>query len=51
MHILRIEHPLPDYDDWKKELESQGDFFEQMGQSTPESLLLHRKLLMSRLNS
>ena len=38
-------------DEWQQELQSQGEFFEQMGKTAPEALLLQRKLLMSRLAS
>ncbi len=38
-------------DEWSQELQSQGEFFEQMGKTAPEALLLQRKLLMSRLAS
>jgi phosphoenolpyruvate carboxykinase (GTP) len=40
-----------DLEDWHQELLSQGEFFEQMGKTAPEALLLQRKLLMSRLPS
>ncbi len=38
-------------DEWQQELQSQGEFFEQMGKTAPDALLLQRKLLMSRLAS
>ncbi|HEY1908768.1 MAG TPA: phosphoenolpyruvate carboxykinase (GTP) [Myxococcaceae bacterium] len=36
--------------EWKKELTDEGEFFELLGQSAPETLQLQRKLLLSRLN-
>jgi len=36
-------------DEWKAELESQGEFFAQFGDRMPEALLLQHKLLLSRL--
>jgi phosphoenolpyruvate carboxykinase (GTP) len=38
-------------EEWSEELQSQGEFFEKMGKTAPEALLLQRKLLMSRLAS
>jgi phosphoenolpyruvate carboxykinase (GTP) len=35
--------------DWKRELESQDEFFQMLGRTAPEALLLQRKLLLSRL--
>jgi phosphoenolpyruvate carboxykinase (GTP) len=40
-----------DLDEWQQELQSQGEFFEALGKTAPEALLLQRKLLLSRLNS
>jgi phosphoenolpyruvate carboxykinase (GTP) len=37
-------------DEWKAEFKSQESFFEQLGSKAPESLMLQRKLLMSRLD-
>ena len=39
-----------DAGEWKKELTDEGEFFELLGQSAPETLQLQRKLLLSRLN-
>ena len=36
--------------EWKQELTEEGDFFEMLGKSAPETLQLQRKLLLSRLN-
>jgi phosphoenolpyruvate carboxykinase (GTP) len=36
-------------DEWKAEFKQQEPFFEQLGSKAPESLMLQRKLLMSRL--
>jgi phosphoenolpyruvate carboxykinase (GTP) len=38
-------------DEWHEELQSQGEFFEQMGKTAPEALLLQRKLLMARVGT
>jgi phosphoenolpyruvate carboxykinase (GTP) len=35
--------------EWKTELESQEEFFSQFGQTMPETLLLQRQMLLSRL--
>jgi GTP-dependent phosphoenolpyruvate carboxykinase len=35
--------------EWRKELESQEEFFDQLGETAPEALLLKRRLLLSRL--
>jgi phosphoenolpyruvate carboxykinase (GTP) len=40
-----------DLGEWREELLSQGEFFESMGKTAPEALLLKRKLLLSRLGS
>ncbi len=39
-----------DHEAWKKELEDQGKFFEQLGDRVPKELLLQRELLLARLN-
>jgi phosphoenolpyruvate carboxykinase (GTP) len=39
-----------DAGEWKKELTDEGEFFELLGQSAPETLQLQRKLLLSRLH-
>ncbi len=36
-------------DEWKKEFEMQGEFFEKMKATMPEALVLQRQILMSRL--
>ncbi len=36
-------------DEWKKELTDEGEFFEMLGKTAPETLQLQRKLLLSRL--
>ena len=38
-----------DLEEWQLELQSQGEFFEQMGKTAPEALLLQRRLILSRL--
>jgi phosphoenolpyruvate carboxykinase (GTP) len=40
-----------DLDEWNQELQAQGEFFEQMGKTAPEAMLLQRRLLLSRLPS
>ncbi|MBX5482100.1 MAG: phosphoenolpyruvate carboxykinase (GTP) [Myxococcaceae bacterium] len=40
-----------DLDEWQEELQSQGEFFEKVGKTAPEALLLQRKLLLSRITS
>jgi phosphoenolpyruvate carboxykinase (GTP) len=37
-------------DEWKQELTREGEFFEMLGKTAPETLQLQRKLLLSRLN-
>jgi len=37
-------------DEWKKELTDEGEFFEMLGKTAPETLQLQRKLLLSRLS-
>jgi phosphoenolpyruvate carboxykinase (GTP) len=37
-------------DEWKQELTREGEFFEMLGKTSPETLQLQRKLLLSRLN-
>jgi len=36
-------------DEWRQELESQGELFEKLATTMPPALALQRKLLMSRL--
>jgi phosphoenolpyruvate carboxykinase (GTP) len=38
-----------DLQQWKTELESQEEFFNQFGRAMPETLLLQRQMLLSRL--
>jgi phosphoenolpyruvate carboxykinase (GTP) len=38
-----------DYDEWRQELASQGEFFDSLGDKLPKSLRLQRELLMARL--
>jgi len=38
-----------DYDEWSKELESQGEWFDSLGPTLPQALRLQRELLISRL--
>jgi len=40
-----------DAEEWRRELESQDEFFQLLGNKAPESLLLQRKLLLSRLKT
>ncbi|HLL54140.1 MAG TPA: phosphoenolpyruvate carboxykinase (GTP) [Myxococcaceae bacterium] len=40
-----------DPDEWRRELESQDEFFQSLGTRAPETLLVQRKLLLSRLKS
>ncbi|HVP62368.1 MAG TPA: phosphoenolpyruvate carboxykinase (GTP) [Myxococcaceae bacterium] len=37
-------------DEWKKELTDEGEFFELLGKTAPETLQLQRRLLLSRLS-
>ena len=37
-------------DEWKQELTNEGEFFEMLGKTAPETLQLQRKLLLSRLD-
>jgi len=37
-------------DEWRQELQSQGEFFEMLGKHAPEVLQLQRKLLLARLS-
>ena len=37
-------------DEWRKELTDEGEFFEMLGKTAPETLQLQRKLLLSRLS-
>jgi phosphoenolpyruvate carboxykinase (GTP) len=37
------------YEEWKKELESEKEFFAQFGDRLPQTLELHRQLMLSRL--
>ncbi len=37
-------------EEWKKELTDEGEFFEMLGKTAPETLQLQRKLLLSRLS-
>ena len=39
-----------DAGEWKQELTEEADFFEMLGKSSPETLQLQRKLLLSRLD-
>jgi phosphoenolpyruvate carboxykinase (GTP) len=36
--------------EWKEELQSQGEFFELLGKHAPEAMQLQRKLLLARLS-
>jgi phosphoenolpyruvate carboxykinase (GTP) len=38
-----------DYDEWAKELEQQGEWFDQLGPTLPQALRLQRELLIARL--
>ncbi|HEX7604876.1 MAG TPA: phosphoenolpyruvate carboxykinase domain-containing protein, partial [Polyangiaceae bacterium] len=40
-----------DLDEWRQELESQGEFFASIGPSMPKTLELQRELLLSRIES
>ncbi len=46
-----VEATKIDYDEWSKELESQGEWFQSLGPTVPQALLLQRELLMARLKS
>ncbi|MEO8800493.1 MAG: phosphoenolpyruvate carboxykinase (GTP) [Polyangiaceae bacterium] len=40
-----------DLDEWKAELESQGEFFEKFGEHLPEALSLQRKMFLARIDT
>ena len=40
-----------DLDEWQKELEAYGEFFEQTGAGVPRALKLHRELLLARIEA
>ncbi|HEX7663494.1 MAG TPA: phosphoenolpyruvate carboxykinase (GTP), partial [Polyangiaceae bacterium] len=40
-----------DLDEWKAELESQGEFFEKFGDHLPEALNLQRKMFLARIDT
>ncbi len=40
-----------DLDEWKTELESQGEFFEKFGEHLPEALSLQRKMFLARIDT
>jgi phosphoenolpyruvate carboxykinase (GTP) len=40
-----------DLDEWEKEVQSYGDFFDTLGPSTPRALKLHRDLLLARIEA
>jgi len=46
-----LEATKIDYDEWAKELESQGEWFQSLGPTVPQALLLQRELLQARLKS
>jgi phosphoenolpyruvate carboxykinase (GTP) len=37
-------------DEWKQELESQGEWFQKLGPTVPEALEMQRRLLLSRIS-
>jgi phosphoenolpyruvate carboxykinase (GTP) len=40
-----------DLDEWQAELESSGEFFNQIGATMPRELLMYRELLLARVDS
>jgi phosphoenolpyruvate carboxykinase (GTP) len=44
-----LEATKIDYDEWSRELESQGEWFDSLGPTLPQALRLQRELLISRL--
>jgi phosphoenolpyruvate carboxykinase (GTP) len=44
-----LEATRIDYDEWARELESQGEWFESLGPTLPKALRLQRELLLSRI--
>ena len=40
-----------DLDEWQTEIESYGEFFENIGPAMPRALKLHRELLLSRIEA
>jgi phosphoenolpyruvate carboxykinase (GTP) len=40
-----------DLDEWKTELESQGEFFEMIGDRMPKALRLQRELYLARIET
>jgi phosphoenolpyruvate carboxykinase (GTP) len=44
-----LEATKIDYEEWGRELESQGEWFDSLGPTLPKALSLQRELLISRL--
>ncbi|HET6339887.1 MAG TPA: phosphoenolpyruvate carboxykinase (GTP) [Polyangiales bacterium] len=44
-----LEATKIDYEEWSRELESQGEWFDSLGPTLPQALRLQRELLISRL--
>jgi phosphoenolpyruvate carboxykinase (GTP) len=44
-----VEATKIDYDEWARELEAQGEWFDSLGPTLPKALQLQRELLISRL--
>ncbi|HKP59120.1 MAG TPA: phosphoenolpyruvate carboxykinase (GTP) [Polyangiales bacterium] len=44
-----LEATRIDYDEWTRELESQGEWFDSLGPNVPKALRLQRELLLSRI--
>ena len=40
-----------DLDEWEKEIESLGEFFENIGPSMPRAMKLHRELVLARIEA
>ena len=40
-----------DLDEWEKEVQSYGEFFENIGPSMPRALKLHKELLLARIEA
>ena len=40
-----------DLDEWEKEIQSYGEFFDSLGPAMPRALKLHRDLLLARIEA
>jgi phosphoenolpyruvate carboxykinase (GTP) len=40
-----------DLDEWQREIESYGEFFDNIGPSMPRAMKLHKELLLARIEA